>query len=781
MLIYSVKKLEFEDIKNTLALYCSTDYGKYETTLMRFSRDKPEIENSLNKVEEAYKILMQEKINFARNFIVWEELKNARIKKKVLTGIELYKIAITLKATQKIKNYFENKNTPSINQDCSEILLFSDIVTDILNSIGKEGNVFDKASKDLAEIRAEIRKLKSEIESKLDDFVKRKENANIIQEFLITQREHRFVIPVKKDKKGKIKGIVLDTSNSGETLFIEPQFIVNKNNELIENVKKEKIEINKILQRLSSYINKHWQDIKNTLRAFGKVDLSVAKALYALDYNLTRPIINHKGYWNLRKAVHPLLKSSPIPINMHIGEKFIQLIITGPNTGGKTVSLKTIGLLTLMASAGLYIPAADQSEISVVDTIFLDIGDEQNIHQNLSTFSGHIKRIKKILKNATEKSLVLIDELGAGTDPSDGAALGVSILEQLLKTRCRVIVTTHFEQIKNFSFFNDNVETASVAFDINTLTPKYELLMGVAGKSDALLIAGKLGLDEKIIATAKKHQSVNNFSNQELIEKLNTEKQKYAKLVVQAQEINLKAKAKEQQLREKEDALKNLETELKKGEVYKSLKAVKEAREELNKIRENIKNAKNTEAEIQEDVAKVEELGRKLFEHTEKQEKVEQTHVDLSNLKKGDKVMLTNLKKQGTVTEYNKKKGVVTVNIGNVKIKTPVSDIEKIILNSQEDLKATHSVKFNKQRHKPELECHLRGMRGDEGLKKAETYIETLIIHNIEKGRIVHGKGEGILRQLVHEMLKKHPGVKKYELAHPSAGGWGVTEFWLDV
>ncbi len=780
MLLYSVKKLEFNEIKNTLSCYCSTEYGRYEVTLMKFFREKHDVEILLDAVTEAYDLLTNEQINFAVTFILWEELKNARIKKKILSGLELYKIAVTLKSTSKIKDYFSGKNTHEINKLCANITEFTDITSDILNSIGKEGNIFDKASPVLAETRAEIRKLKNEIESTLSEFVRKKENQHIIQEFLVTQRENRYVIPIKKDHKGRVKGIVLDTSNSGETLFIEPQFVVNKNNELIEYIKKEKVEENKILRRLSSYINKHWKQIKETLRAFGKVDLCVAKARYAHDKNLTRPKINDRGYWNLKKARHPLLSNNVVPINMHLGKDFIQLIITGPNTGGKTVSLKTIGLLTLMSCAGLYIPADEDSEISVVDTIFLDIGDEQSIHQNLSTFSGHINRIKKILKTTTEKSLVLIDELGAGTDPLDGAALGVSILEQLLSTQSRVIVTTHFEQIKNFSFFNENVETASVAFDVETLTPKYELLMGIAGKSDALLIAGKLGLDEKIIERAKNYQSSNNFSNQELIEELNREKQKYLTLIHDAEKMHNQAETRIKTLDEKEKELKLLENEIKKGEVYKSLEAVKQTRDELNKIRLNLEKREKDKKELEKDISKVEELGRKLFEEKQTEEEID-TEIDLSSLKSGVRVLLSNLKKQGVVTDYNEKKGVVTVIVGNIKIKTPVSDIEKILTEQADTKNAEIKVQYNTEVGKPELECHIRGMRGFDAMKKAESYIESLVIHNHEKGRIVHGKGEGILRQMIHDLLKEHPSVKRFELAHPSQGGWGVTEFWLDV
>lgn len=780
MLIYSTKKLEFDSVKETLAGYCDTDYGKLEAGYIRFYREKIIIERELDRVDEALNVMLQTDIRFGEWYPVWEEIKSAKLKNKVLLGIDLYKIAKTLIAASQIKEFFVSRNTPAIHEICSQIHNFEDITRDILSSIGKEGNVFDKASKELAAIRDNIRRLKSEIESRLEAILRRRENEHAIQENIITQRENRYVIPIKKDHKGKFRGIVLDTSNTGETLFIEPEQIVDKNNALIEAIHEEQQEEVKIRRRLSSYITKRWSAIKESLKAFGKTDLVLAKARYADKLSCARPLINENGYWHLRKARHPALGQKAVPVDMSLGKDFLQLIITGPNTGGKTVCLKTLGILTLMASAGLFIPALEQSEISVVDSIYIDIGDEQSINQNLSTFSGHINRIKKILKNATLNSLVLIDELGAGTDPADGAALGVAVLEKLLEKQCRVVVTTHFEQIKNFAFFSTGVETASVEFDLETLTPKYRLLMGVAGKSDALLIAKQLGIDENIVKRAQELQNRGKYSQDELVAELNKEKTRYLSLMAEAEQMNFEAKKRKKELEQKDKELKNLETEIKQGEIYKTIESVKQTREELARIRAKLKKHSLSEEEIKEEVSLVEKLGRDLHEETVKEQKNETGRIEIHRLSVGIKVFLSNLQKEGIVSEIDKSKNEVTVSIGSIKIKTPISDIEKIIEeNSTRQIQQDFSMRFRHNIPKPEYECHIRGMRADDAVKKAQDYIESVIIHETEKGRIVHGKGEGILRQIIHDMLKEHPHIAKYQLAHPNEGGWGVTEFWI--
>jgi DNA mismatch repair protein MutS2 len=780
MLTYSVKKLEFDEIKKMLSEYCQSDYGRYELELMRFMRNKEDADNALFCVDEAYKLLSLQKIIFDTWFNVFEEIKRSKLKNTVLSALDLYKAARTLKTASKAKDFFLKQNTPNINKIAQDIRPFEDITSDILSNISKEGLIFDKASKELYDVRQLIRSLKTELEDKLEAFIRRKENQHFIQEFIVTQRENRYVIPVKKDHKGKIKGIVLDTSNSGETLFIEPERIVEKNNRLIELVKQEKQEEYKILKRLSSYLTKHQSEIKESLRAFGRLDLIVAKASFAGATKSSRPVINDEGYWDIKKAYHPILGRSAVPIDISIGKDFYQLIITGPNTGGKTVSLKTLGLLTLMALSGMYIPADDNSIISIVDTIFLDIGDEQSIQQNLSTFSGHIKRILKILKTAGDKSLVLIDELGAGTDPADGAALGVSVLERLLEKKTRVVVTTHFEQIKNYAYFNSFVETASMEFDVQTLTPKYRLLMGISGKSDALLIAGKLGLDKGITDRAKSLQSRGMFTNEELFAELNKEKMKYIELTSQASAKLKDADKKLKDAAKKEEELRNLERELKSKEIFKAIDEVNEARKELLNIRKRLKDKKLDEEELKKETAGLENAARKLYKKSEEKEKKVRPKADINNLKPGDRVILVNLNKQGIIHETHSDKNMVTVSVGSIKIKTDISEIEvptsadNYYENKKEpSFMVTHNIK------KPSLECHVRGMRADEAMRNVEEYIEGLIVYNIGKGRIVHGKGEGILREIIHEYLKDHSSVDSFKLAHSNEGGWGVTEVFL--
>ncbi|MFW5799376.1 MAG: endonuclease MutS2 [Spirochaetota bacterium] len=795
MLRHTLEVLEFEQIKEKLKTYVFSGLGKSHIDNIKFIYNKENLETALKEVSEI--IFLLDNTHFPSLGIhdIRKELKRAKLENSYLDPDGLIKCASTLRAIRVLKSYLQSneEETPLLNRFVKDFNTFKYIENEINNAIDDNSyEIKDTASKELAKIREKILVFKNRIEKKLNNLLRNRVYASAIQENLITVRDDRYVIPVKRDFKGKIPGIVLDTSSSGNTIFMEPSYVVEDNNTLMSLKSEEKQEEIRILKKITSLITAKWEEISIDLRLLGEFEFIYTKAQYSKEMKCNEVAVNDKGIFKIYKARHPLLSGDVVPVNLLIGQDYNMLIITGPNTGGKTVSLKTLGLLTLMTMAGMHIPAGKDSEVSIIDNIYTDIGDEQSIAQNLSTFSSHIKRISKILRKATNKSLVLIDEIGAGTDPREGSSIGISILENLLKRKSITMVSTHFARIKNFALRKKKVETASCEFDIKNLKPTYRILYGVPGDSNAITIAKKLGLHWAVIKRANQLFKKGSDKSESVIKTLTDEKNKYNKLFELYEQKVKEVTDKEQELREKEIELKEKENKIKKNQITDISKFVQESRKKLLNLIEEAKKSGSESAKIGKKMGEIDKISSEVKEilHSEaqlnndytgtKKDNEDITHTQSANgeIKEGDEVLVKTLGKKGKVVELGKKQDA-TIQVGGIKFVLPLSDLTKQYQQKEKDIENDIDVTFTTSSElyeTPPYELNLLGVRAEEAVKRSEKYIESLHFSNREMGRIVHGKGEGILRRRIIEMLKNHPYVKSYRTPHPNDGGYGVTE-----
>ncbi len=793
MLEHSLEVLEFYKIKEKLSSNVISGLGKSKVENIKFFKDKDKIKNSIREVSELVYLFKNTQLPSLKIFDIREELKRAKMENSYINPEGLIKVASTLEAIRNMKSYLKmnEEEAPSLQHYATELTPIKHIEDRIIQAIDKTNyEVKNTASRELAKIRIKISSGKNRIEKKLNSILHNPSLQNAIQESIITTREGRYVIPIKKDHKGKMPGIVLDTSSSGNTLFIEPSSIIEDNNSLMAGIIEEKQEIIRILKNITALITERWTEINNNLNTIGKIELLYAKTRLSIEQNAKEVDINSDGIFNITNAKHPLLTGNIVPINLKLGKEYNMLIVTGPNTGGKTVSLKTLGILTLMAMAGMHVPADSDSTISVVDNIFTDIGDEQSIQQNLSTFSAHVKRISRILKKATENSLILIDEIGAGTDPKEGSSIGIAILEELLKRKSKTMVSTHYAKIKNFSLQKEKVETASCEFDMKTLSPTYKILYGIPGESNAIAIAKRLGMDWKIIKRANKLFSKNSDKSESVIKTLTNERERYTKLL-ESYEKKLKLLSeKEEKQRIKELELKEAENLIKKGEIKETLSLLQDSRKEiLNLMKEAKKDSQNIDnqklgkkiGELDKIASKIRDnYGEKDHPLKEDIETLEYQEIKDEEIKENDKVKVKNLNKTGTVVDINKK-GDITVQVGGIKFVLQKEDVIKIETNEKDKKNETSvSVTTTSEIYEtPPFELNVIGMRGEEAVKRADKYIESLHYSDRNFGRIVHGKGEGILRRLIYDLLKNHPLIKSHQPAKPEHGGFGVTEIEL--
>jgi DNA mismatch repair protein MutS2 len=792
--------LEFDRIREVLAGYCRSELGK---SLL----DRSTPVTDLNQIREMLHVCDEVKeINHFSGGLPLNGLKDIRqlIKKAEVTGSiltpeELLDIAATVQVAGKLVEFKEehNKQYPMMSEIIGNISPFPEIENAIARCIDPEGNILDTASSALAKIRRQLLNARNKLLNLLESILQSPKYQTAIQENVITLRNDRYVIPVKQSHKGDFKGLIQGRSASGVTVFIEPSGAVELNNQLRDLSEQESIEIRRILRELTDEIRQEFPALKPTVDILGEIDLINAKALLSIRLKTNKPEISDDGYTQLIQARHPLLQmrindtSQPltevVPIDFHIGDDFKILVITGPNTGGKTVALKTVGLLTLMTQFGLHIPADEGSQITVFKDIFADIGDEQSIEQNLSTFSSHMTRIIRILESADEFSLVLLDELGAGTEPSEGAALGMAILDFLHSRNVTVVATTHHDSLKAHAHSQDGMENASVAFDLKTLSPTYELRIGTPGSSNALKIADRLGLPKEIGEIAKNYlgseavevadliANVENLQRELVEQKRLTEERSMAASKAQQEhevllkELKIRKREMEQEaLREASNIVQNARklaektiTDLRKQKA--SPESVQMARQELTKAKKEISN---TAREIQPVVE-----GRK---------------PDPDELKTGEQVYVVSLQNRGTLISPPDEKDMVQVRIGKAKFNVPAYDIRFISDNNRVNLTTDKKVKdtstpnkkinirqFKKSNVSPILD--LRGNRAEEAFDKVDKYLDDAALTGLESVSIIHGKGTGVLREVVTDLLSEHPHVASFRFGDQNEGGLGVT------
>ena len=777
----SLKKLEFNKILEILSSFAVTDKGKkLSLNLVPYTK-KDDTIKAQNETKEALTLLYRKgsipltaELSDISEYILLLEKNN------FLSAKALLDIANVLKTSRLLKEYyFENplNETDALNNYFNNLYTNNKIEHTISSAIIDENTISDDASSNLMSIRRNIRKVNQEIRNKLQSLL----SSKFLQEPIITIKNNRFVVPVKNEYKANVNGFVHDISTSGSTVFIEPMNVFELNNKLSDLKNEEIIEIEKILQKLSSLLFDLVGEIKNTFNLIGLIDFIFAKAKYAKEINGIYPIISDKKVINLIEARHPLIdKNKVVPITLSLGEKYTCLVITGPNTGGKTVTLKTVGLLCLMGMAGLHIPAKEKSSIYVFDNIFADIGDEQSIQESLSTFSSHMVNVVNITISATKDSLVLLDELGSGTDPLEGASLATSILEFLSNKDILTVSTTHYQEIKHFAMVNDKFENASCEFDINTLSPTYRLLIGVPGKSNAFEISKKLGLNDEILSRAKSFMTDESINIEELLKniydnKLLIEKEK-EKILKDSEEIE---KIKNSLQNEKDD-ISSKKSEIISKAKEKAKNIILEAKEDANEILKEMESSKDTK--------KLNKLRKDLNDKLENYKKNSETtsnniqnSLSKEDAKNGIEVFIPSLNQSGIIVSNLSTSNKVMVQIGNIKMNFDISKLIKksnssttTITNNLSKV-ANYSKKTSFTPRDVSTEINVIGYNVEEAIFVIDKFLDNACMSKLETVRIVHGKGTGILGKGIQKFLKSNPHVKSFRYGTFGEGEMGVT------
>ena len=768
-----LEKLEFNKIKNILSSYAKTNNGKKMCLDLYPSNNKEKVQKALDETTEAVALIYRkgnlplETIGDISTYIL--NLKNQNF----LSAKALLELATLLKTSKTLKNYYFEKElnqTDSLTNYFDHLYTNPNIEEKIFSAIIDENTFDDRASNALYKIRQQMRNTKKEIKNKLQSLL----NSKYLQEPIVTIRQNRFVVPVKSEYQTEIKGFIHDTSSTGSTVFVEPISVFDLNNQLSELKNQENIEIEKILQILSSLFFDIINELENNFNLITILDFIFAKAKYSKELDCNCPKINDDKIIYLKNAKHPLLDQNiAVPITLEIGKTFSSLLITGPNTGGKTVTLKTVGLLTTMAQSGMHIPASSESSIYLFDNIFADIGDEQSILESLSTFSSHMTHIINILNEATSDSLVLVDELGSGTDPIEGASLALSILEYLKKHNITVLATTHYHELKEYALLTDGVENASCEFNLETLSPTYRLLIGVPGKSNAFAISQKLGLKQEILENAKKSINSDTAKTEDLLKEIYDSKA----LIESEKEKTLQYSNKIERLKQK---LENETTDLEEHKKEYLQKAKQEAREillsakqEANDIIKEMESEKNNSKNLNTLRNK---LTSKLHEVNQTPESpIEETQkIDESQIKPGAIVFVPKFNKNGTILSYPNQSKKFNIQIDN--IKTTLTPSQITIAKNTETKKEIITKKqstFVPKNVRTEL--NVIGMNIEESIFLVDKFLDEAAVAKLETVRIVHGKGTGILGKGIQKYLKSHPHVKSYRYGTFGEGEMGVT------
>ncbi len=703
-----------------------------------------------------------------------------------LSQSELLKIGGTLRSIRTLYEWRGHCSGVSTSLD----YLFESVTVNkyledrIFACIISEDEMADKASELLSDIRRKIRAKSSSVREKLDSMIHSPHYTKFLQEPIVTQRSGRFVVPVKAEHRGEVAGLVHDTSSSGATVFIEPVSVVEANNDIKMLEGRERDEIARILFELSAEAGTFADAVKASYEACVQINLIFAKAHLATRMKAAKPIVNADGEINLRKARHPLIdKNKVVPIDVSLGEKFDTLVITGPNTGGKTVSIKTIGLLTLMTMCGLLIPASDRSKISIFDKILVDIGDEQSIQQNLSTFSSHMTNTIDIMAQADENSLVLIDELGAGTDPTEGAALAVSIIEYLRGAGAKIAATTHYAELKAYALDTDGVTNGCCEFDVETLSPTYRLLIGVPGRSNAFAISKHLGMKQEVIDNAKGIVGSNNRDFESVLEALEQTRHELENELLEAQKATERAKKMESRAQSEKDKINTLrerEMDKAKREAEKLINQAKRQSSEFLLELDKLKNeqnaanvteiAKKTRRAIKNQMGEMDDLvsPQEIAEHWDYDYKLPREP------QAGDAVIIRNIG-EGEVIEV--KNDRVYVKSGLIKTRVKLSDIMIVDKKKKKSDKPHRSVYRTSSRADEDVttELDLRGQNTEEALQNLGIFIDKCVLNGMSEVRIIHGKGLGVLKKAVGEELKNHPNIAEYRLGRYGEGEDGVT------
>ena len=779
-------KLEYNKIIDLLVNEASSESGKIRCHNIKPMIDLEEINTAQEQTAAAFsRIVKKGRLSFSGCYSVEDSMMRLEVG-GALSSAELLRICKLCEVANRAKSYGRHDTVEELS-DCldsffEQLAPLTPLSTEIRRCIIDEDEISDDASSNLRQIRRSMGQINDKVHATLNGLV----NGSLrtyLQDPIITMRGDRYCIPVKAEYRSQVNGLIHDQSSTGSTLFIEPMAVVKLNNDLKELYAKEQEEIQVILARLSVDVAEYIDEIRTNFQVLGELDFIFARGSLALDMNASRPIFNTKGYLHIREGRHPLLdKNKVVPITITLGGEFDLLIVTGPNTGGKTVSLKTVGLFTLMGQSGLHIPALDRSELAVFENVFADIGDEQSIEQSLSTFSSHMTNIVSFLQDVDEHSLVLFDELGAGTDPTEGAALAVAILSHLHDRGIRTMATTHYSELKVFALSTLGVENACCEFDVDTLRPTYHLLIGVPGKSNAFAISSKLGLPDYIIESAKGHLSEQDESFEDLLSDLETSRRTIEKEQAEIEAYKREIESLKRDFHKKQERLEE-----------RSEKIIKEANEKANAILREAKEVADetmkqfrkfgkeniSAAEMEKERERLREKIAKTQGGTKLETKKPHKQHKPSDFRLGESVKVHSMNLKGTVSSLPDAKGNLFVQMGILRSQVHISDLSII----EEPLTATERQRQRTSTGKMKMgkamtvspELNLLGKTVDEAIAELDKYLDDAYLSHLSPVRIVHGKGTGALRAGVHNYLKRQKHVKSYRLGAFGEGDAGVT------
>lgn len=779
-------KLEYNKIIELLVDHASSENGKTRCKNLKPMTDLAEIDAAEEQTAAAFtRIVKKGRLNFSGCYPVDDSMKRLEVG-AALSAPELLRICKLLEVANRAKTYGRHDTVEEL-ADCldtyfEQLAPLTPLSTEIRRCILSEDEISDDASSNLRNIRRNMAAINDKVHATLTSLV----NGSLksyLQDALITMRGDRYCLPVKAEYRSQVNGMIHDQSSTGSTLFIEPMAVVKLNNDLKELYAKEQEEIQVILARLSVEVAEYIEQIRVNYQVLTELDFIFAKGGLALSMNASKPVFNTNGYIHIREGRHPLLdRKTVVPITIKLGGEFDLLIITGPNTGGKTVSLKTVGLFTLMGQAGLHIPALDRSELAIFENVYADIGDEQSIEQSLSTFSSHMTNIVSFLQEVDEHSLVLFDELGAGTDPTEGAALATSILSYLHNRGIRTMATTHYSELKVFALATPGVENACCEFDIETLRPTYHLLIGVPGKSNAFAISSKLGLPDYIIEDAKTHMSQQDETFEDLLADLETnrltiqkEQEQIAAYKREIEALKRELDAKHERLEERKEKIIREANEKANAILREAKEVADETMKQFHKFgKENISVAEmeREREKLRQKIAKTQTNSRPTPKKPKKEHKASDFHL-------GDDVKVLSMNLRGRVTSLPDTKGNLTVQMGILSSQVHISDVEIIeepmtLTQKQRQRTSAGKIKMSKSMA-VSTEINLLGKTVDEAIAELDKYLDDAYLAHLTSVRIVHGKGTGALRNGVHNYLKRQKHVKSYRLGAFGEGDAGVT------
>ncbi len=780
--------LEYNKIIDLLAAHASSARAKEMCLNLSPSCDMDAITHALQETNDALsRIYKKGSMNLSGIHDVGASMKRLEIGGS-LSITEFLRLTSLLEAAKRAKAYGRNDKddapADSLTAYFNQLEPLTKLAEEIKRCIISEDEISDDASSNLKSIRRSIGNINNRIHAQMNSMLNNSTIRGYLQDAVITMRDGRYCLPVKSEAKGQVTGMVHDQSSSGSTLFIEPMAVVNLNNDLREMFLKEQEEIEAILANLSNLTAEYIPAIQEDYELLTTLDFIFAKAGYALEYNGSAPLLNEEGRINIKKGRHPLLdKKKVVPIDIRLGGEFDQLVITGPNTGGKTVSLKTVGLLTLMGQSGMLIPAGDRSELAIFHDVFADIGDEQSIEQSLSTFSSHMTNIVDILAHADSRSLVLFDELCAGTDPTEGAALAVSILTWFHKRHIHTMATTHYSEIKVYALITDGIENACCEFDVTTLSPTYRLLIGIPGKSNAFAISQKLGLSTAIIEDAKERITENEQNFEDLIANLEENRRTIEKEQLEISRYKQEIEALKKQLETKQERLDSRREEILRKANEEANAILKEAKDTADEAIRNFNRYGSTKPDISEMERERTKLRQKMSDNEKKlasaKKAAPENHKAPKKLKIGDSVKVLSMNLKGTVHTLPDAKGNLFVQMGILRSQVNIRDL--ILLEDEtspnsKQYKKTGAGKIKMSKSASiSTEINLIGKTVDEAIAVLDKYLDDAYLAHLPSVRIVHGKGTGALRNAVHSHLKRQKYVKSYHLGEYGEGDAGVT------